>query len=204
MIRAFFGGSFDPIHAGHVAIVDLLLARSLADVVHVVPARRSPFKKERYVFAPLLRLQLVALALADRSGVVVEDMEVMRRGPSYTVKTLADLVGRHGSDRWRLIIGADQAASFAHWRQPARLLELAEPVVLARGPVVMTEPLVGRALVIEDFEHPASAVAIRRELAAGRVPGPELLPPSVAVRIRDAGLKGMNVGLKDPLHRDRI
>ncbi len=191
MIRALFGGSFDPIHAGHVAVVDLLLARGLADIVHVVPARRSPLKATRCAAGPLVRLRLVELALSDRPQVVVDDREVRRTRPSYTVRTLAELAAEHAGDDWRLVMGADQAVAFARWRQPERLLELAEPVILARGPVQLAAPLAGRALVVADFDHPASASLIRGELAAGRLPGQDLLPAAVAAHIAAEGLYGL-------------
>ncbi len=188
MIRAVFGGSFDPIHAGHVAIIDLLRARGLADVVHVVPAGRSPLKRAAPQAAGDDRLFLAHAALDGRADVVVEDLEITRPPPSYTVDTLDALVARYPHDRWRLVIGADQAAAFESWRDPQGLLALAEPVVIARGPVALPPSLAGRALVIEDFDHPASATAIRSALAAGARPGRDLLPATVAAAIQARGL----------------
>ena len=193
-----FGGSFDPIHAGHVAVVEYLLARGLAGIVHVVPAWRSPFKKRRCRASPRVRLLLVELAFAGRDEVAVEDLEIKRRKTSYTVDTLAELVVRHPDDRWRLIIGADHAASFASWRRPERLLEMAEPVIFARGNRAVCGMLASRSLVVDDFDHPANATAIRRELSRGRVPGPELLPPAVAARIQADGLYGLGGGVPKP------
>jgi nicotinate-nucleotide adenylyltransferase len=190
VIRALFGGSFDPVHAGHVAIVDLVLARRLADIVHVVPAWRSPLKEQPCRAPADVRMALVVMALAGRAGVVVEDLEIERRGASYTIDTLSTLIGRHPDDRWRLVIGADQAASFAHWHQPERLLKLAEPLVIARGEPRIAALLSGETLVVSDFDHPASAAAIRKELADGQMPGPDMLPPVVASRIRALGLYG--------------
>lgn len=198
MIRALFGGSFDPIHAGHVAIVDLLLDRGLADVVHVVPAWRSPHKQAGATAPALVRLELVRLALAGRPHVLVEDREIRRRGRSFTVTTLAGLAADHPADRWRLVIGADQAATFRNWREPERLLALAEPVVIARGPTPLDPLLIASALVIDDFAHPASGTAIREELARGGLPQPELLPPEVAARIQAAGLYGYHAAPAAP------
>lgn len=190
MIRAFFGGSFDPIHAGHLAIIDLLLERRLAAVVHVVPARQAPLRREAAVEPAAVRLELVKVALGEQPQVVVEDLEVNQGGPRYTVATLTRLVAAYPGDRWRLVLGADQAAMFDRWREPQRLLILADPVVVARGPVALAPPLVGRALVVADFAHPATATEIRRLLAAQRIPDPSLLPPAVARRIAAAGLYG--------------
>ena len=188
MIRALYGGSFDPIHAGHVALAVTLLDRGLAGCVHVVPARQSPLKSQAPGAGLADRWRLVTLAVADVDGVVVDDRELRRTGPSYTVATLAELVAEYPDDTWRLVIGADAAADFAHWREPERLLALAQPLVVARGAVTLPSSLVGRTLVLDDFAHPASATSIRGELAAGRIPGPDLLPSAVAEAIVAAGL----------------
>jgi len=190
MIRALFGGSFDPIHAGHVAVVDLLQQRGLADRVHVVPAWRSPLKPERCVASAADRLELARLLLAGHAGVELDDREALRPAPTYTVETLATLVADYPEDRWRLVVGADHVPLFHRWHEPERLLDLAEVSVVARGPVTLMPPLEERARVIEDFDHPAEASRIRCALAAGIIPGPEILPAPVAEAIVARGLYG--------------
>jgi nicotinate-nucleotide adenylyltransferase len=198
MIRAFFGGSFDPVHAGHVAIIDLLLDRGLADVVHVVPAGHSPFKAPADTAAAAHRLTMLEQALAGRDAVVIDARELSRDGPSYTVDTLCELRLDYPEAAWRLVIGADQAREFTRWRQAPRLLTMAEVVVIARGPVSLAEPLAGRALVVADFDHQAAARDLRRELAAGRRPGAELLPPAVTDHIVANRLYGWPGGGRTP------
>jgi nicotinate-nucleotide adenylyltransferase len=192
VIRALVGGSFDPVHRGHVAIVERLLADALADHVHVVPAARSPHKDA--AAAPAAeRLAMVRLAMAGRLRVTVEELEIERGGPSYTVDTLAVLAARHGDDLWRLVIGSDNLPELDTWRDPARLLDLAALLVVARSGWDGALPAVvgGReVIVVRDFDHPASATAVRRELAAGRVPR-GLLPDAVADHILAAGLYGV-------------
>jgi nicotinate-nucleotide adenylyltransferase len=190
MIRALYGGSFDPIHAGHVALVTALLERGLADRVHVVPARQSPLKDQAPGATGAQRLGLVELAVGAIPGVVVEERELHRPGPSYTIDTLTALAADHAGDRWRLVLGADQVADFPCWRDPEGLLALAEPLVVARGPITLAPPLAGRAMTMDDFDHPAAATEIRRQLAAGILPGPDLLPPAVAAAITAAALYG--------------
>lgn len=190
MIRALYGGSFDPVHAGHVALVRTLLERGLAEQVHVVPARRSPLKPDDPRAGADERLRLVALAFAGCDGAHVDPREIDRAGPSYTVDTLTELAAEHPDAVWRLVVGADAANDFVRWRDPERLLALARPLVVARGPVTLRPPLVGRADVLGDFHHPASATRIRRDLASGNLPGPELLPPAVAAVITAEGLYG--------------
>jgi len=189
MIRALYGGSFDPIHAGHVAVARTLLQRGLADRVHVMPASQSPFKPNSNATTGEDRLRLVELALAQEPAVIVEDREIRRAGTSYTVDSLSRLVIEYPDDQWRLVVGADNVADFMRWRDPQRLLSLAEPVVIARGPIDLQPPL-EQALVVDDFQHPATATMIRRELSAGRMPGPELLPTAVADDIIAHGLYG--------------
>lgn len=192
MIRALLGGTFDPVHRGHVAIVDRLLADGLADCVHVVPAARSPHKDDATA-PPVARLAMVRLAMAGRPNVAVEDMEIARGGVSFTVETLTELAARHADDSWRLVVGSDHLRELDTWREPARLLTMVELLVVARAgwdgglpPVVAGHAVV----VLRDFEHPDSATAVRRALAAGRDPR-DLLPAAVADHILAAGLYGV-------------
>jgi nicotinate-nucleotide adenylyltransferase len=191
VIRALLGGSFDPIHAGHVAIVDRLLADALAAHVHVLPAARSPLK-DRTTAPAAERLTMARLALGGRSHVTVDDREVRRGGASYTVVTLAELRAEHPADEWRLVLGSDSIADWDRWRQPERLLALATLLVVARGDWdgTLPPPLAAHAVIVRDFAHPASATEVRRRLAAGDLPR-ELLPAAVAEHILAARLYGL-------------
>lgn len=190
MIRALYGGSFDPVHAGHVAVADMLGQRRLAAAVHVVPATRSPLKTDAAEASGKHRLAMLRLAFADRPDVVIEDLELARGGPSFSVDTLAALHEAHPGDSWCLVVGADQARDFDRWRQVDRLLTLADVVVVARGPLDLASSLVCRCQVVTDFHHPASSTDLRRCLAAGLRPGSELMAPAVTGYIIRHGLYG--------------
>ncbi|MBD3221761.1 adenylyltransferase/cytidyltransferase family protein, partial [bacterium] len=194
MIRALYGGSFDPVHAGHLAVIGRLLADGLADRVLVVPAHRSPLKDEACSASGAERLHMLRLALDDpalddpalaarRDRVEVDPREVTAGRAVPTVETLDQLAVEHPDGRWRLVIGGDHAGQFDRWRHPDRLLELAEVVVVSRGPLDLAPPLAGRARLITDFAHPAEASELRAMLRAGRRPPRSLLPPVVTDHI---------------------
>lgn len=189
MIRALFGGSFDPFHEGHLGIVRLLLDRDLADVVHVTPAGRSPFKDDAFA-AAADRLAMCRAALVGVDGAVVEDLETRRDGPSYTIDTLDALQARHPDDRWRLVVGADSLAGFADWHEPDRLLEAAELVVFSRpGETDPATPPGARLLRVDDYAAPVASREVRGVLERGTIPTADL-PAAVADIIRDRRLYG--------------
>jgi nicotinate-nucleotide adenylyltransferase len=191
MISAVLGGSFDPFHNGHLAMVQTVLARRLADRVLVVPARRSPHKPP--AVAPFrARLRMAKLAVGGLARVQVLDLEARRPAPSYTVDTLEELARSGGSgQRLRLMLGADGLAEFERWRRPERILELAELIVLARGEWAgeLPPPLRGKVLPVLDFDVTVSSTEVRRRLAAGRRPV-SLVPPPVLEHIVSHGLYG--------------
>ena len=191
MICGLLGGSFDPVHNGHVALVDHVLASGLADRIVVVPARRSPLK-EAASAPPPDRLAMTELAFAGRAHVVVDPRETRREGPSYTVDTLRALVAEHPGDSWRLIIGADNLADLPRWRDVSGLLALAEVLVLQRSGVAAGIPPgmnPNRFRFVTDFDEPVSSTAVRAMLARGKLPAADL-PPGVAAHIRQHGLYG--------------
>lgn len=186
MIRAVMGGSFDPVHNGHVALVHRVLSDDLADHVHVIPAARSPHKSD-CLATSAHRLAMVHLAFAETARVTVEDLEVLRAGPSFTVDTLEALARRYPEDELRLLCGADNLAGLADWHRPERLLDLAELVVFARPaegtPPQSAEGPDGRRVHrVDDFHHEVSSTGIRAMLAAGK-PVDTLVPPQVAAYI---------------------
>ena len=188
MIRAVFGGSFDPVHDGHVAMAGHILQHGLAARVIVIPNRRSPWRGEPLASA-VDRLAMCRLAFAALPEVSVDDRELAGNGPRYTVDTLATLAQEHPGDRFRLVIGADHLATFNRWHEPGRLLSLAELIVLDRAGLATDPAAVARAglppdrvIIAPPFSHPVSASAVRAMLAAGEPTG-ALLPPPVSAYI---------------------
>jgi nicotinate-nucleotide adenylyltransferase len=182
MLRAVLGGSFDPVHLGHLAIVDHMLAMDLADLLLIVPAWRSPHKFINSA-GPADRLAMVRLAFVDRPGVMVDDREISRGRVSFTVETLEELADEFPDDRLRLVIGADNLAGFSGWRSPGRIQELADIVVYPRDGVVPTPEAIrkaglnrGRVIPVTEFDHPVSSTSVRAILSRGILPEDQLPP----------------------------
>ncbi len=188
MLRAVLGGSFDPVHLGHLAIVAHMLDTDLSDVLTIIPAWRSPHKFENSA-NPADRLAMVRLAFEDIASVLVDDREITRGRVSFTVETLEELALEFPADRLRLIIGGDNLAGFSGWRSPERIQELADIVVYPRDGIVPTSLALrrsglapGRVIPVTDFDHPVSSTTVRAMLADGILPANQL-PVGVAESI---------------------
>ncbi len=128
-----FGGTFDPIHLGHLAVAqDTLEALSLDRVVFI-PAGRPPHKSGHGITPGALRLRMVRAAVEGDERFAVSDVELRREGPSWTVDTLRELREQDQDAEYFLLMGVDQWAGFGGWREPREISELARIVVMARS-----------------------------------------------------------------------
>ena len=208
-LHLVYGGTFDPIHLGHLLIARAARDRLHCDV-HLMPAGDPPHRAPPGACAED-RARMVALAIADEPGMVLDRHELEQRGPSYTVGTLEALRDRLGPTRplaW--LIGADSLLGLTRWHRWRDLLALAHLVVAERPgsgldealPAALAEALQGRwcdapdtlsqapggrVLRLHQPLHPASATAVRARLADGAPVG-DLLTPAVAAFIRNNGL----------------
>ena len=128
-----FGGSFDPVHHGH-----LILARAASeelglDRILFIPANMSPHKTDGKPASAEDRLAMIQLAIAGEDGFEVSDLELHRPPPSYTVDTLRELKSSHPHDEFVLLIGADNVAKFETWYEPDEICRRAQIVVLNRA-----------------------------------------------------------------------
>ena len=156
-----FGGSFDPVHLGHL-IVAVEARRQLAlDRVLLVPAGRHPSKPREHA-SPADRLAMLRLAVADEPGLAVDDCEIRRGGPSYTVDTLRELRAERPADSLSLLVGADAAHDLPAWREATTIPTLADIVVLTRpGVPVPRHPLIARTIEVPAIDISASIVRRR-------------------------------------------
>ena len=181
-----FGGSFDPVHHGHLFVAQAAVEELGLDRLFFVPAALSPFKPESQPAPASVRLQLLRLALAGKSHCQVDDQEIRRGGISYTVDTLRDYAQQFPGAKLFCLIGADNASKLAAWREPAALAQLAEFVAVPRpggAPAVFPPPFRGRLL--KGFPFGVSSTDIRARLKAG-LPVDSLVPAAVAEAIHHA------------------
>lgn len=178
-----FGGTFDPVHVGHLAIAAAALESIRLDGVLFVLARRSPLKDRAPVASEADRLEMLRLAIADEPRFAVSRLELDREGPSYTVQTLEELAG---PDELFLILGADALAGIPRWHRPERISELATMVVAARpgAPAAMAAD---RRLVVDTPLCDISSRELRARAARGRSLR-YLVPDNVWRYIEDRGL----------------
>jgi len=186
MHRGLFGGSFDPIHCGHLMVVRSAAEQLALDVVHFVPAAVQPFKAGRDLAPAVHRLAMLRLALAGEPEFQVDDREVRRSGISYTIDTLEELRTEFPEDRLSLLVGTDAAREFSAWREALRIPRLAQVTILTRPGSEITPGSLPFAVV----EVPAvdiSASEVRRRVRAGE-PIDGLVPEGVATYIATHGL----------------
>jgi len=165
-VIGLFGGSFDPIHHGHL-IVGQLVGEALGlREVRFMPAWEQPLKRGRHGAPAADRLRMVELAVAGAAGLTVEREEVERGGPSYTVETLRALRAREPGERFAVLVGADAARDLPAWHEAEVLPELAELIVFRRGRQTVDEVLGVRAVEVPAIE--ISASTIRRRVREGR------------------------------------
>lgn len=193
------GGTFDPVHCGHLEIARRALEEAALDRVIFIPAGSPRLKPSEPTATPEHRLAMLNLAVAGVPGFEVSDIELGRSGPTKTVETLRQLRGRLGEDAELVfILGLDVLTRFDQWIQPegvveqARLLAVSRPGYgdfdwagfYARNPYAR-----GRVDCIESTAIDISASELRRRLASG-APVAGLLPAAVEGYIREHGLYG--------------
>lgn len=128
-----YGGTFDPIHIGHLLVAEQVCEKLQLDCICFLPAAKAPHKVEQKSVDGKHRLEMVQLATSGNSRFRVDDRELRRGGTSYTVDTLAELTQEQPHHDFVLLIGNDSLEELHTWREPARICELAFVAVVARG-----------------------------------------------------------------------
>jgi nicotinate-nucleotide adenylyltransferase len=207
-----FGGTFDPVHAGHLALARHVLDHCRLDSLIFIPAPQPPHKGQP-VASFSHRAAMLAATLADcpdrqlRLSLIEQELPT----PSYTINTVEALIKRYGRNRYFLIIGADSLLDLPHWHRTAELLALVSLIVVKRDTIGI--PAIHQAIsalepsfifdqqqgkwigkdgstleYLEDIQLPISSSAIRDDLGHGTVPA--MLPPAVFAYIKQHNLYG--------------
>lgn len=160
-----FGGSFDPVHHGHLLTARALLESGQVDQLRLVPAGEQPFKAGRHWAAAADRAAMVGLGVDGEPGLVVERLEVERAGPSYTVDTVRALRAAVAGAELTVFVGSDAAADLPQWKEADALRALAR-IVVFRRPGAPLPPL--ELEVAEVPQLDISSTDIRTRIVAGR------------------------------------
>jgi nicotinate-nucleotide adenylyltransferase len=177
-----FGGSFDPVHNAHLALAKLALDELMLDELRWIPAGR-PWQKARAPTDAAHRVAMLRLATAGEPRHVIDQREIAREGPSYTIDTVLELQAQERAE-WFLLIGQDQYAGLPSWHRWRELLPLVTFAVAGRAgqaphapPALAALPHRARTLPLPAMM--LSATEIRARAARGE-PLDALVPPAVA------------------------
>jgi len=184
------GGSFDPVHWGHLHIALLAREAGALDRVLFVPALHPPHKEDRELAPPADRIAMLELALASEPGTEISQVELDPDGPRYTAQTLQALREQTPNTELSFILGVDSLRDFPHWREPERILSLASLIAVDRpglDPATVTDTVQERALLVRGNPFAISSSVIRERVAEGRSIR-HLVPPEVEVYITSRGL----------------
>ena len=198
---AILGGTFDPIHQGHIHIATRVLEQTPVEQVHFMPCSK-PVHRNLPQASAEQRCNMIELEIADRPEFVLNRVEIERGGPSYSIDSLRDLYQR-GFTRLALILGSDSFAGFPAWKDPHEILRLANLIVCHRPgdesepagfedqqveSVEQIETRAAGAILMLDVDAPDCASSVlRRQIADGESTG-DCLGSAVAQYIDQTGL----------------
>ena len=186
-----FGGSFDPVHVGHLLLAECCREQAGLDRVLFVPAATQPHKQDRRLAAPEHRIEMLRLATGGHSAFAVATLEIERGGVSYTVDTLTALAAAQPDAELCLLLGPDALAGLPTWREPKRFAELATLVGVERE-------------VLDDLPAAATAAGLATLLGAERLAAvleSRVRMPAIGIRasdIRAAVAAGRSIRYRTP------
>jgi nicotinate-nucleotide adenylyltransferase len=187
---AIFGGTFNPLHIGHLCIAEELLHALPCDRVLFVPANIPPHKALEDP-GPLLRLEMLKLCLAADSRFAVDDCEIEREGISYTIDTIRYLVAAGSIEpKPFLVIGDDLVEGFGSWKDSASILEESRLVVVHRFSNERLAPPFPH-LYVDNSIFPVSSSLVRSRIASGGA-WRFLVTAEVRNMIEEHGLYGLS------------
>lgn len=192
-LYGIFGGTFDPLHNGHLAIMTAVFDKCALEQVRLVPAAAPPHRDPPNASAQQ-RLEMVSLAIANYPQFDVDDRELKRETPSYTYDTVKSLQNENAARRYCLILGVDALSGLAGWHRWQELLASIHFIVVQRPGWALPQPL-------PDWWQQARAEVIDEltQFEAGKICLVDVEPNSVsATKIRDGIAQGVDVSTMVP------
>ena len=196
MRTGIFGGTFSPIHAGHIKAAKAFLSELSLDVLYVIPDRIPPHKQITGKDDPWLRLEMVKKAFEGEEKIVVSDVELRREGKSYTVETLPEFTGK---GELFMLIGTDMFLSFDRWYRFRDIFEMCTLVLMVRESresglraeidkkKALYESMGAKVCELTAEPFPISSTELRALIASGKDTG-EYIPAPVLDFIKEKGL----------------
>ena len=194
-----YGGTFSPVHNGHVAAAKAFMEQMWLDILYVIPTGVTPHKDMKGDATAKDRLEMCRLAFSDVEGVIVSDLEMRREGKSYTVDTLRQLYDPAG--RLFFLMGTDMLLTLDRWREPEEIFRLCYPVYIRREADAALDATIVEKITsyrerfgktVPRIVAPAielSSSLVREAVAAGEsIDG--MVPATVADYIREKRLYG--------------
>jgi nicotinate-nucleotide adenylyltransferase len=180
-----FGGSFDPVHLGHLLVAQAAFEELGLARLFFIPAAQSPFKPGAEPAPAAARLAMLRLALAGESHFEIDDQEVRRGGVSYTIDTVRSYRRQFPESELFYLIGADHAAQLPQWREALELARLVQFVIIARPGQATAGPAAPfQARPLQGFPLALSSSQLRARTKAD-LPIRNLVAPPVAEFIRN-------------------
>ncbi len=197
MRLGIFGGTFDPVHYGHLLLAEICRQQLQLDQVRILPAGNPPHKPGLVISDARARAEMLSFAVAGYPEFVVDEREVRRSGPSYTVDTLAEFSHEDPDSELFLLIGADSLRDLLTWRQPQRIASLATIVACNRPGI----PPLNREQVVTWVGPEIADRVILVE-----IPGTDLSATNLRKRVHDGmGLRFMTPrAVEAYIHQHRL
>ncbi|BAC91957.1 nicotinate (nicotinamide) nucleotide adenylyltransferase [Gloeobacter violaceus] len=198
-----FGGTFNPVHRGHLAMARAARDRCGLDQILWVPAAQPPHKPLAGGASIGDRVEMVRLAIAGEAGMALSLVDARRPGPSYAIDTLRLLEEQYPQAQWHWLLGQDGLADLPGWYRAAELIPRCRWIVVPRpgsgadpkqAMADLTERFGAVFVPLSDFECDISSTRVREQLAAGRAGWEALLPEQVVSYIHKRGLYDVPAG----------
>jgi nicotinate-nucleotide adenylyltransferase len=125
------GGTFDPIHNGHIHLANIVLQKTNLNEIWFMPNNIPPHKQSM-ISSSKNRLEMISLAIKNNKSFVACDIELKREGTSFTIETLKELHLAYPKHEFRLICGSDILETINLWKEPQKVIELGKPIIISR------------------------------------------------------------------------